>query len=130
MTELPSPPSGPLVVPKRGGRYRHCSGLYEEEPMKAQSSSRYRTPVRSELLETLQFLGVDSRKLAMNSLPKLIAPLETDYDVREMLIELGTYGRIASPAVPALIRHCRLRTVTIAKKRLTPSPKSRRTMRG
>ena len=82
--------------------------LYEEEPMKNESFSN-RIPVRSDILDTLNALGADLRPLAAKRVPQLIAPLETEYEVRENILELGAFGNLASPAVAELIRYARLR---------------------
>ncbi len=82
--------------------------LYEEEPMKRESFSN-RVPVRTDILETLTSLGADLRTPAAKWVPKLVAPLETEYEVRENFFELGAYGELAKSAVPELIRYARLR---------------------
>lgn len=82
--------------------------LYEEEPMKNESFSN-RIPVRSDILDTLNALGAELRPLAAKRVPQLIAPLETEYEVQENILELGAFGNLARPAVAELIRYARLR---------------------
>ncbi|MEP6672392.1 MAG: HEAT repeat domain-containing protein [Chthoniobacter sp.] len=82
--------------------------LYEEEPVDGEWAPLYGTPLRCEILETLRLLGVDIYRQAAKWVPKLSGSLETAYPVRERLIELGAYGKLATPALPAIIRYTRL----------------------
>ncbi len=81
--------------------------LYEEEPMKNESFFK-RVPVRTDILETLNALGADLRPPTAKWVPRLVAPLETEFEVRENLLELGAYAQLASSTVPELIRYARL----------------------
>jgi hypothetical protein len=81
--------------------------FYDEEPIDPEPSL-YGNTLRSRLLETLRTIGVDLKPLAAKWVPRLIAPLETDPMPNADLDELGTYGKLAEAAVPALIRYARL----------------------
>ena len=64
--------------------------------------------VRSDVVETLKSLGADLKPLASKWVPRLVVPLETEYEVHGNITELGAYGPLAHPAVPELFRYARV----------------------